>query len=973
MTIANDKLRMKAPIVARGTFTTQTDKEKFPTGYCNEIMGGPFICDSIQEVRNISIDRLLVGCKVTVNAHTDLSGKFNRAKTYRLYQLPTEDLVGEWDVSQYWTPDTELGGSEEVFYQYSDNYLDSIPLYKSVDIAEQAYQAGYATTEGYLTLNQSLKIWKDVYNPLSNKWVRQKNGLTGEWGIPQSLSDSSAYEDGQYIDFRFKWVPKGTAVTSPSFFVNGIANNSPSGWSDTPAVPGEIDYLVYILTNDLYQIYATKNVYGILKNYWSRPEIISADPLLVRYGNLPGNQEYLNTTYWRPNFTLGDTHKATRINATTNDWSITKLTRESGEYTDFIFKDFDEGYEVTLSDVPQGKPKGSNDATGWQDTIFKVAEGKILYVSSCIRYNNDEQKTNYSIPIRFDGQSTIRTEITTSGPDIFKKTSSLGETVVTPNEIVLDLNLYVGNNEILKSATDLSKFDITWYQDNVAIPLIGSDVLVSANKKTVTIKPNGVLNISTFSVKVVYLNKEYRDTYTIKDLVDSPTIVADIDSPEGVIFKAGSSFTYTANLYDGGAEISSGLTYQWKLNGTTLGTAKTQVINDTDIIGISKLEVTITKNSINYKDTLTLTDISDGISIERGYSADTIMPTGNPDSHPLLWSSDSIGAVWAIDKVLGVWKSAYRIKGEKGDTSGGVQLTVYKKSVTGAAPSTPVKKTSGILIPNDWLQVPEDGNVGETIFGSSAIAMKKQTATSNDLTTDNWDVIGNWSAPFKVTYFAQDGVGTQGAAGNNGWSPVIALVTSSDGLGKVQKVIDWVGGSGTKPVSNVYISSSGFTTNHSAAINIKGDKGSTGPTGPTGVATESDFWDGAEVSYPLIFRSSGRNFTGTFSVRKAKSGLKYWKCKGNFNTPSTNDGVMRFSLSTFDSKFASVDKINYVVPVSWVKTNSSYIPVSDNWTHYDNRSSLIIDFQFSVFNIYFCHRGTSSWDDRYIGVSGTYL
>lgn len=74
--------------------------------------------------------------------------------------------------------------------------------------------------------------------------------------------------------------------------------------------------------------------------------------------------------------------------------------------------------------------------------------------------------------------------------------------------------------------------------------------------------------------------------------------------------------------------------------------------------------------------------------------------------------------------------------------------------------------------------------------------------------------------------------GVAGAAGGNGWSPVLKIESSAGG--SHLKIVDWVGGTGTKPNTLGYISESGVVQNTLTATNLKGDKGDRGLQGDTG-------------------------------------------------------------------------------------------------------------------------------------------
>ena len=77
--------------------------------------------------------------------------------------------------------------------------------------------------------------------------------------------------------------------------------------------------------------------------------------------------------------------------------------------------------------------------------------------------------------------------------------------------------------------------------------------------------------------------------------------------------------------------------------------------------------------------------------------------------------------------------------------------------------------------------------------------------------------------------------GPQGPAGTNGlngWTPVIALIL--DGQRIVQQVVNWTGGTGTKPAVNLYVGSTGFVALIADAVDIRGAAGANGSNGTNG-------------------------------------------------------------------------------------------------------------------------------------------
>ena len=72
--------------------------------------------------------------------------------------------------------------------------------------------------------------------------------------------------------------------------------------------------------------------------------------------------------------------------------------------------------------------------------------------------------------------------------------------------------------------------------------------------------------------------------------------------------------------------------------------------------------------------------------------------------------------------------------------------------------------------------------------------------------------------------------GDQGAAGDNGWTPTLAVV--SDGERRVHEVTGWTGGTGTPPPSNLYLGQTGFVSDIADATDIRGSAGEGGGSSP---------------------------------------------------------------------------------------------------------------------------------------------
>lgn len=74
--------------------------------------------------------------------------------------------------------------------------------------------------------------------------------------------------------------------------------------------------------------------------------------------------------------------------------------------------------------------------------------------------------------------------------------------------------------------------------------------------------------------------------------------------------------------------------------------------------------------------------------------------------------------------------------------------------------------------------------------------------------------------------------GGPGGEGDDGWSPVLAIVT--DGERRVAQVVDWTGGGGTKPATGQYIGADGLVVAIGDAVDIRGAQGAVGTAGATG-------------------------------------------------------------------------------------------------------------------------------------------
>ena len=150
--------------------------------------------------------------------------------------------------------------------------------------------------------------------------------------------------------------------------------------------------------------------------------------------------------------------------------------------------------------------------------------------------------------------------------------------------------------------------------------------------------------------------------------------------------------------------------------------------------------------------------------------------------------------------------------------------------------------------------------------------------------------------------------GTNGVDGANGWTPVLAVIP--DGVRYVAKVTDWTGGTTGKPTANVFVSSTGFTSNVALATDIRGAQGVQGPQGNAGV-------NGTNATYSLI----------------APTGLASANAVGVANVAAREDHVHQFPLARISNAMtanASLTLADHGGVVEWGAAANGTITLPNN-------------------------------------------
>lgn len=139
--------------------------------------------------------------------------------------------------------------------------------------------------------------------------------------------------------------------------------------------------------------------------------------------------------------------------------------------------------------------------------------------------------------------------------------------------------------------------------------------------------------------------------------------------------------------------------------------------------------------------------------------------------------------------------------------------------------------TTSIAIPNhnDTVIISVETGLAYTVAQSVVVAHDINHYFTAEVLSYS-DITGN----FSLKCIKKNGSGTYaswqvnlagavGTNGDNGWSPVLAVVT--DGSRRVFQVTNWVGGTGTMPTTGLYVGATGLTPNIASAVDVRGSAG----------------------------------------------------------------------------------------------------------------------------------------------------
>lgn len=164
--------------------------------------------------------------------------------------------------------------------------------------------------------------------------------------------------------------------------------------------------------------------------------------------------------------------------------------------------------------------------------------------------------------------------------------------------------------------------------------------------------------------------------------------------------------------------------------------------------------------------------------------------------------------------------------------------------------------------------------------------------------------------------------GPSGTNGNNGWSPILAVVT--DGSRRVLQLVNWTGGTGTKPSFGNYIGPAGLVANIVDAVDIRGATGATGAAGSNGSngTNGADGADGADGSDAKQITDIDIATDGTITTTFTDATFV------TSNTPDRKLGWASYqdTAYTSGSPFTLLDGIKTTLPNNSGTTLNTYLP-----------------------------------------------
>jgi hypothetical protein len=399
-----------------------------------------------------------------------------------------------------------------------DNWTVPISLnsFQTGDYVENRFQR-YALSKP----DQDLILLSDLEN--QRFYVINTGSITIDGAIFES-GYRFEYNSSTSVVFGVGAVLRETNLAPSRINSQGQPNNEPAGWEDIPPLG----------TATLWIITAQKSVYGQLKSPWVIRKI-DERPNYVRYSykSEPNPNTLVDNNTSASDGSQGDTDliNAGWIKTFTDqtfmayrdddgvggftDWQIEKISGESGEYIDNVFKLYPINSDPDSPSVVAPVSR-TPENEGWSDSPLVETATTINFISSARKFFDGTLKTAWSNPVPYTGRSTYQDIISSDLGDEFKINPNTNPPEIAPSLITLTNKIYKGADKIWEQAgvtitfawervynngaIDSTEAGATSASDFYYLPALGTPGTAGylfANQR-ISIKPNAVTGKAVF-------------------------------------------------------------------------------------------------------------------------------------------------------------------------------------------------------------------------------------------------------------------------------------------------------------------------------------------------------------------------------------------------------------------------------------------------------------------------------------------
>ena len=570
--------------VVSGTIPVGLNKT-FWVSRTNDILGSIKIYPDLEEFVQLNPNIMLVGTQAVINQHVR-SGTTFASTIYTLKVIPE---IADIPLS--------LNADDSNYYLNYWEELAKLDLTQLATVYEYAPDInGLKPPFPYIDNPSAEASWGENYEPGTSKWLRSRNtdtlfpstSIYKDWSRPLPINGN--FVDGDYTQNLF--IRAAVTPSLPPALIDGIANNEPEGWADIPTVG----------TDPLYEIRGQKDKYGNLKSQWIGPFLIPEDEDLIRYNSnsTPNPNTIVNISTPATDGSQADTdlitagwiktfdptihkYRAKRSENAPNDyttWNIDKISEESGEYIDRIYKLFPDSIDFdSLTFITDNTPTGNDPISnvqglprneGWSDVQLTEGDVTINCYSEARKFIDGSLKTPWTSPRPFTGKNVYIDYIRSNGETSFKYANSddLANNISDPVSITLTAFLFKGNNEVTQN---LSYKWFKIYNNKNAI-IVDPDVDTPlATTKDIVVTPTDIATKAIFRCyttlainggdDLVFVEEE--SILDITDGDDAKSLTISSDTPIVLYDTTNSAFSVDNIAIRGFQNFLDGVTFYW--------------------------------------------------------------------------------------------------------------------------------------------------------------------------------------------------------------------------------------------------------------------------------------------------------------------------------------------------------------------------------------------------------------------------